>query len=110
MSRHDLTLRGMIRAMTTPKAINIGPTVIDFGQQSGPRLSALARAGGAIQSAAVGGMAYAQMLSVSDFEQLKAFVAYADSEFALLGQVSRDDIPDRQVSDDGYGVMDRSKT
>lgn len=84
-------------------SINIVPTVIDFGNQSAARLDALARAGSRISDAVHGGQRYAQMMSPADFAVLKAFVQYADGEFALLGAgFRRDDKPDEQHSPDGY--------
>ncbi|RUV65197.1 MAG: hypothetical protein E5X35_11650 [Mesorhizobium sp.] len=91
-------------------SINIAPSVIDFGQQKAERLAALARAAGKISTSVHGGNRYAQMLDPGDFAVLKAFVAYADGEFALSQVTRRDDLVDFQHSPDGYSdYRDREK-
>lgn len=109
------TFAGLTQALSNcarpAPSINIVPAVIDFGNQSATRLDALARAGSRISDAVHGGQRYAQMLSPADFAVLKAFVQYADGEFALLGAgFVRDDKADEQHSPDGYSHhLDREK-
>ncbi len=105
------TRDGLIRALTPAPSINIVPTVLDFGGQSTARLASLARAAGKVADAVHSGQMYAQMLNPADFALLKAFVQFADSEFALVSAgFRRDTKTDEQHSPDGYSHhLDREK-
>ena len=94
------TITGLARPAPS---INIVPTVLDFANQSAERLTNLGRAADNIVTAAYGGQRYAAMMSAEQFAALKAFVQYADGEFALAeAGFVRDTKTDQQQTPDGY--------
>lgn len=101
--RHDLTLAGITDALKMPVNINIVPAVLDFGGQSEPKLSALARAAEKISGAVRGRGEFSQVLSSTDLAVLKSFIDSIAPDFALAGVgFRRDDKSDEQHSRDGY--------
>lgn len=102
-----LTRDGMIQALTPPLSLNVSPLVVDFCNQSDARHQALRRAASRLADAAVTGQSFANMVSTADFAVLKAFVAYADGEFALAGVCRRDSAVDQQYSPNETDPRDR---
>lgn len=110
MSRHDLTLSGLTRALTLAPRINVAPSLVDFCQQSEAQFQAIARAASTIAEIAHARGNLAGMLSADDFAVLKSFLDYIGPEYALarMGFEQRERA-DKQFSRDGYGHADRSK-
>lgn len=90
-------------------SINITPSVLDFANQNARKIDALGRVGSALERAAYFGGASVAMLSPEDFAVLKAFVEFADGEFALAGVALRDSAVDQPFSRDESHHRDQER-
>ena len=90
MSSYDITAASLAEALSNlgrkpEPSLNITPVVLDWGNQDNHRLLALASAARAIAETVCAGRGYGKTVKQSEFDALKAFVQYADGDFALIG-------------------------